>query len=37
MVELATVRLRANDTKAATDLLARTLDTDVRKTLDASE
>jgi predicted Zn finger-like uncharacterized protein len=37
MVELAGVRLKDNDPKAAADLLARTLDTDVRKTLDASE
>ena len=37
MVELASVRLRQDDQKSAAELLARTLDTEVRKTLDASE
>jgi len=37
MVELASVRLRQNDSKAVTELLAKALDTDVRKTLDAGE
>ena len=37
LVELASVRIRQDDNKGATDLLAKALDTDVRKTLDASE
>jgi len=37
MVELASVRLRQNDTKGASDMLAKALDTDGRKTLDAAE
>src|SRR5205807_3357981 len=37
MVELASVRLRQNDTKGASELLNKALDTDVRKTLDAGE
>ena len=37
MVELASVRLRQNDSKGATDLLAQALDSDSRKTLDAGE
>jgi predicted Zn finger-like uncharacterized protein len=37
MVELASVRLRQNDSKAASELLVRALDNDARKTLDAGE
>ncbi|HET9753211.1 MAG TPA: tetratricopeptide repeat protein, partial [Myxococcales bacterium] len=37
MVELADVRLRLGDGKGASELLARALDTDRRKTLDAGE
>ncbi|MGE5047008.1 MAG: tetratricopeptide repeat protein, partial [Deltaproteobacteria bacterium] len=37
MVELAGVRLRLADAKGAAELLAKALDTDRRKTLDASE
>ena len=37
LVELASVRLRQNDSRAANDLLAKALDTDARKTLDAGE
>ena len=37
MVELAAMRLRQGDNQAATELLAKALDTDVRKTLDAAE
>ena len=37
MVELASVRLRQNDTKGAGELLNQALDSDVRKTLDAGE
>jgi cellulose synthase operon protein C len=37
MVELASVRLRQNDTKGAGELLIKALDSDVRKTLDAAE
>src|SRR5439155_252001 len=37
MVELASVRLRQNDTKGAGEMLAKALDTDGHKTLDAAE
>ena len=37
MVELASVRLRQDDSKGASELLAKALDTDARKTLDAAE
>jgi predicted Zn finger-like uncharacterized protein len=37
MVELASVRLQQNDTKGAGEMLAKALDTDGRKTLDAAE
>ena len=37
MVELASVRLRQDDSKSASELLAKALDTDARKTLDAAE
>ena len=37
MVELASVRLRQNDAKGASELLAQALDGDLRKTLDAGE
>ena len=37
LVELASVRFQQDDKKSATDLLVKALDTDVRKTLDASE
>ena len=37
LVELASVRLQQNDDKSAAALLAKALDTDVRKTLDAAE
>jgi tetratricopeptide (TPR) repeat protein len=37
MVELANVRLKQGEVKIAADMLAKALDTDTRKTLDASE
>src|SRR5262249_12292275 len=37
LVELAAVRLKQDDSKAAGDLLKSALDTDVRKSLDAAE
>lgn len=37
LIELADVRIRQGDTNSAKDLLAKALDSDVRKTLDASE
>jgi len=37
MVELASVRLRQNDAKGASDLLSQALDGELRKTLDAGE
>ena len=37
LVELASVRIGQDDNASARDLLAKALDTDVRKTLDASE